>query len=464
MDYDVLVLGGGIAGCAVAYELSKYNLNIALIERDYDIVDDISFVNASIIYDGSEAKDDTIALLESEGRKIIEESCERFKVTCKKIGAMRIASDDTELEKINLMNDIAKKRGLEDVSLIDVKEVYKKNSGLKHVDIRGALYSKHVSVLNPYELAIAYGEIAADNGVNFRFQEEVINIEQLSKSFKITTNKNKFSCKVVIDTISKEKDNSNFQVTKDQKYKEYMTYLMIENKFKVSLENVIIDKIDNGVQLFNIPTLSDELIIAIKSKYKLTQDKAVEYCKKILPNISGKNVINMFTEEYENTMIIDYDAIDRGYIRLAGSNYSKLTLTPAISKVISEIISNNLKVKMKKDFIDKRREVYRFSQMTDEERNEIIKIDKRYGNIVCVCNQVSEGEIIDCIRRPLGARTVEGIKKRTGAGLGSCYGSYCSRKIIKILAKEIGINPTEVVQDEKNSRVWTNRIKEFDKV
>ena len=102
--------------------------------------------------------------------------------------------------------------------------------------------------------------------------------------------------------------------------------------------------------------------------------------------------------------------------------------------------------------------------MSNKERNEIINIDNRYGNIICVCNQVSEGEIIDCIRRPLGARTVEGIRKRTGAGLGCCYGAYCSRKIIKILAEEMNINPTEVVQDEKNSKLWTNRIKEFDQV
>ena len=172
----------------------------------------------------------------------------------------------------------------------------------------------------------------------------------------------------------------------------------------------------------------------------------------------------MFIEKYEDSMVIDYNALDEGYIKLTGSNYSKMTLTPAIAKNIVESIAKNLNVKRKKNFIDKRREVYCFRRMNDEERNEIIKIDKRYGNIICACNQVSEGEIVDCIRRPLGARTVEGIRKRTGAGLGSCYGSYCSRKIIKILANEMGIKPTDVVQDEKNSKVWVGRIKEYNEV
>ena len=102
--------------------------------------------------------------------------------------------------------------------------------------------------------------------------------------------------------------------------------------------------------------------------------------------------------------------------------------------------------------------------MTNCERNELIALDKRYGNMICICNQVTEGEIVDSIRRPLGARPVEGVKKRTGAGLGNCFGTYCSRKIIKILAKEMDKMPTEIVEDSKESKIWVSRIKEFDEV
>lgn len=464
MDYDVLVVGGGIAGCSVAYELSKYNLNIAVIERDYDVIDDISFVNASIIYDGAEAKDDTTALLEKEGRILIEEACKKFNVEYNKIGSVRIASDNTEVNKITNMKDRADKRGLQNVFLIEPDEIYNKNVSLRDLDIKKALYCKDVSVLNPYELAIAYGEVAADNGVNFRFQEEVIKVEELSKSFKVITNKNKLNCRVVVDTISNKISSSNSIGMRKSNSPKYMTYLMLNTTMAEKMESIVINKVEDGVLLFNIPVTGEELIIGIKSKRKLNQEEALKYCRKIVPHVSINDVINMFTEEYEDSMIIDYNGIDKGYIRLTGSDYSKMTLTPAISKIISKVIAKNLNVKTKKEFIDKRREVYRFSRMTDEERNELINIDNRYGNIVCVCNQVSEGEIIDCIRRPLGARTVEGVRKRTGAGLGCCYGSYCSRKIIKILAQEMNINPTEVVQDEKDSRLWTNRIKEFDKV
>ena len=158
---------------------------------------------------------------------------------------------------------------------------------------------------------------------------------------------------------------------------------------------------------------------------------------------------------------IDDSKIDMGYISITGTHYGKITIAPAIAKTMSYTIANNMKATYKKNFVDKRREVYRFREMNKSQRNEIISLDKRYGNIVCICNQVSEGEIVDCIRRPLGARTIEGIKRRTGAGLGSCYGSYCDRKILNILAREMNKRPSDIVEDSKNSQLWPSRIKEF---
>ena len=225
MDYDVLVLGGGIAGCCMAYELSKYNLNIAVIEKDYDVVDDISFVNASIIYDGAEAKDDTAAFLEKEGRQLIEEACKKFNVEYNKVGSIRVASDEKEIDKLIRMKDAADKRELQEVYLLESDKIKDKDDIVNDMDIKKALFCKNVSVINPYELAIAYGEIAADNGVNFKFQEEVIKIEEMSKSFKVITNKNKFNCRVVIDTLSQKISPMNDDIVTKNKDQEYMTYL-----------------------------------------------------------------------------------------------------------------------------------------------------------------------------------------------------------------------------------------------
>ncbi len=166
---------------------------------------------------------------------------------------------------------------------------------------------------------------------------------------------------------------------------------------------------------------------------------------------------------FDKIVINDSD-IQKGYMKVTGDNYAEITVTPSIAKMVCESIVSYLNCVPNKNFIDKRREFYRFKDLTKEEKNEIISLDKRYGKIVCLCNQVTEGEIVDSIRRPLGARTVEGVKRRTGASFGSCHGAYCINKIIKILAREMDKQPTELVEDSKNSKVLLGRIKEFDEI
>lgn len=461
MDYDVLILGGGILGCSVAYEMSKYNLNIALIEKDYDIVDDISFVNTSVVYDGSETSNELMSSLEKNGSKLIEEACSKFNVAYKKVGALRIVSDEKGIDDLINMYDRAKKRGIENVHLIESSDVYDIEPNIKY-DVKKSLYSENVAIIAPYDLAIAYGEVAADNGVNFRFEEEVLDIQSISKGFKVTTNKNKFTCKAVINTIPDKKYMIDGEEIDRHEIMNNTTYLVVDGDDGNYLNKVIINTIDEDKFVLNIPNLSNGYIIGIKSSHQLTVEEGIKYANKVFPEVKRNNISNIFNEECnKNLMYIDDSKIDMGYISITGTHYGKITIAPAIAKTMSYTIANNMKATYKKNFVDKRREVYRFREMNKSQRNEIISLDKRYGNIVCICNQVSEGEIVDCIRRPLGARTIEVIKRRTGAGLGSCYGSYCDRKILNILAREMNKRPSDIVEDSKNSQLWPSRIKEF---
>lgn len=469
MDYDVLILGGGIIGCSIAYEMSKYNLNIALIEKDYDVADDISFVNTSVVYDGSETSDNIMAALEKDGSKLIEEACEKFNVAYKRIGALRLAENDENSNRLVQMYNRAKERGIGKVHLIDPEEVYKMEPNIK-LNVKKALYSENVAIMAPYDLAIAYAEIAADNSVNFRFEEEVLDIQTISKGFNVTTNKNKFTCKVVINTIPDKKyiSSKDDDQIKHEGYTDIsknMNYLLVDDNFNKALNKVVINVIDDQKFVINIPNLSIGSVVGVKSTSQLNLNDGLEYANILIPELDSSNISNIFNEEYKkDSMIIDDSKIDMGYISVTGTHYGKITIAPSIARTISKTIANNMDVTYKKEFIDKRRDFYRFREMNKNERNEIISLDSRYGNIICVCNQVTEGEIVDCIRRPLGARTVEGVKRRTGAGLGNCHGSYCSRKIINILAREMDKRPSDIVEDSRDSRLWTNRIKEFDEV
>ena len=467
MDYDVLVLGGGIIGCAAAYELSKYNLNIAVIEKEYDIADDISFVNTAIVYDGSETSNNVMSGLEYIGNILLEDLCSRFNVPFKRIGALRVVNDENGVLKLKEMYDRTVKRGIDGICLINGDEVKKIEPNI-NTDIKKGLYSKNVAIVAPYDLAIAYAEVASENGVNFRLEEEVLNIEKINKGFRVITNRNKFTCKVVINTIADEIYINEKGVVKEKNSEaeedsfKNMSYILVDSKYKNKLNNVVTQTFDKDTFVVSTPVINGGSLIGVKSIEKTSLEDNLSYVGVMLKDLNKSIINNLFRESYDkDSIVVDDSEIDKGYISIIGTHYGKITLAPTLAKMICDTLTNNLNCTLKKNFIDKRREFYRVRQMNREELNEAIKVDGRYGKIICNCNNVSEGEIVDCIRRPLGARTVKGVKRRTGAGFGNCHGSYCNEKIISILARELDKKITDIVDDSKNSKIIYSRIKEF---
>lgn len=467
MDYDVLVLGGGIIGCAVAYELSKYNLNIAVIEKEFDIADDISFVNTSIVYDGSETSNNVMAGLEYIGNILLEDLCEKFNVPFRRIGSLRVVNDDNGVVKLKEMYERAIRRGIDGVYLIDPDEVYEIEPNI-NTEVKKGLYSQNVAIVAPYDLAIAYAEVAFDNGVNFRLEEEVLTIQNVTKGFRVVTNKNKFSCKVVINTIANEIYINEKGVVEEKDSEDginsfkNMSYILLDDNYENKLQRIVTKTFDKDTFVVSTPVLNGGSLIGIKSIEKTSLDDNLQYASKLLKELDKSNINNLFRESYDkDSIVVDDQKIDKGYISVIGTHYGKVTLAPAIAKMLCDTISSNLNCRLKKNFIDKRREFYRFREMDRNEINEVIKLDKRYGKIVCMCNNVSEGEIVDSIRRPLGARTVKGVKRRTGAGFGNCHGAYCNEKIIQILSRELDRKFTDIGDDSKNSNIISGRIKEF---
>lgn len=464
MDYDVIILGGGLVGCAVAYELSKYNLNIALIEKDYDIADDISFINTAIVQDGLQGTNDLIAKLQIIGNNILGDLCNKFGVPFNRTGSLIIAEDDDQETKLKEIYNRAIKRGVSGVEFIDENNVKELEPNLK-CDIKKAIYSKNTAVICPYDLALAYAEIAFDNGVNFRLEEEVLDIQKSTLGLKVATNKNKFTCKVVVNTTPYETDDIESVVT--EKPIDKITYCMMEKDDSRNFNHIVYNaKSKNSLGFHAVPFGNDGVILAVRNEESLELNDVTEYISNFIDNVDISEFSNIFKEDIhkELIMIDDSDFDKRGYIKVTGNNFSEVTVAPAIANMICETITNNLNCTEKKDFIDKRREFYRFKDLSNEERNEIIKIDPRYANIVCLCSLVTEAEIIDSIRRPLGARTVEGVKRRTGVTLGNCQGAYCLSRIISILARETNKKLTDIVKDSKNSKVIRNRVKEFDEM
>ncbi|SHI06651.1 FAD-dependent oxidoreductase [Clostridium grantii] len=422
MDYDILILGGGVIGCATAYELSKYNLNIALIEKEHDIANDIAFVDSALVYKDIFDKNDEMLDLQSMGNDLIKDIVDKFNIVYK----------ENILDILNVDN-----------SAID------------------SLNNK-VLVLSPYDLALAYGEIAYDNRVSFRLEEEPINIDKINDGFRVTTNKGKFTCRKIINTTSAYY-NYEKETMKQKVSKGFIKYLIMEKEYKAYLDKVVIRFLDEDI-LYLIPSTEGELIIGIKTNENISYDKLLDKLNSWGINFKKTDVKNMLEYNYYDEVMKIYNNIDENYIKIVGKNSTEATKAPAIAKKISSLIVEDLSCTKTAYFNDRRRENFIFRFLSNEKRNELIAMDKNFGKIICPCNLVTEAEIVDSIRRPLGARTVEAIMRRTGAGNGECKGSNCYTKIANILARETDKKMTTIVKNKKGSNIILNRIKEFDSI
>ncbi|MEY8764552.1 MULTISPECIES: NAD(P)/FAD-dependent oxidoreductase [Clostridium] len=463
MDYDVIILGGGIVGCAVSYELSKYNLNIAVIERDYDIADDVALINSSIVYDGLECEDTLLARLELRGNKLMPGLASKFNIPFKKKGYLLTADDKEGEEKLTEIYCRALKRGMENIHLLNPEDICKVEPGLDG-NIKKAIYSKNTGIISPYDLAISYGEIAFDNGVNFKLGEEVLDIQSIPKGFKVVTSKNKFTCNMVLNTTPKE----NYSVDSEDrasKDRNHLRYFLIDKDSEKSYRNIVSTVERDCRKIYIMPTSQNELLMGIKDNKEMSYEIALQEIKEFMKNVSEEDIKGFYKSYfYNDPLVIDDSLIDKGYIKVIGKHYGQITMTPVIANIVCETIVSNLNCVLKKDFVDRRREFYRFRDLSNEDRKKVIKLNKSYGKVVCYCEKVTEGEIIDAIRRPLGARTIEGIKRRTGAGFGDCRGAQCLCNIASILSREINKDMIYIVKDSKNSNIVKGRIKEFNEM
>ena len=348
---------------------------------------------------------------------------------------------------------------------------YLKNSGytIDRIDESQQIvytgYSNKSNKVSDYNLDVNIPYINIKNTVIEGFNQDIKDtFEQKAKSILSTQSQNiiynvEYCAYVTNDILSlvvrstlKEGENTQREIIQTYNYN-LLTQKKVTFEDLLNLKNISRQDAGN--------TIKSE----IKSIEKTSLDDNLNYASKLLKKLNKSNINNLFRESYDkDSIVIDEKNVDKGYISVIGTHYGKVTLAPAIAKMLCDTISSNLNCKLKKNFIDKRREFYRFREMDRNEINEVIKLDKRYGKIICMCNNVSEGEIVDSIRRPLGARTVKGVKRRTGAGFGNCHGAYCNERIIQILARELDKKITDIVDDSKNSNIISGRIKEFKEI
>lgn len=480
MNYDIAIIGAGVIGSAIAREASKYNLNIALIEKEADVAEGISKANSGVVHAGFNVKTGSKkARFNIEGLLHFPKICYELDVPYRLCKKLVVASNDDELKELERLYTQGIKNGCKGLSIINEKKI-KKLEPL--ISGKYALYSEKTAIISPYTFTIALAENAAANGVKLFLESEVVTIKNENEVFNIQTKDGKLiTAKYVINAAGVFSDSIYSMVT-EHEYKIYPCrgeYYILDVESEKYLKMAVYPvppKDGSGLGVHLTPSINGNILIGPSADYIGEKDdvantkEIMNILKKeayeLLPELKGIPFIKNYSgirpklfntssgANFEDFIIEESDKI-KNFINLIGIESPGLTSAPAIAKyVIEELIGNNFNLKIKKDFIKERVGIKRSKFLKESVRRKLIKKDKNYGEIICRCELVTKAEILAGINNPLGVKTLNGIKKRTYAMTGRCQGGFCIPRISQILTEELGVSPDEVKKNRSGSNLY----------
>ena len=478
--YDIIVIGAGVTGTCIARELSKYQANVCVVEKGDDVASGTSKANSGVIHSGFDAKPGTLmAKLNVRGNELLYELSPQLDFPVKQNGALVVCTVEAERGKLDVLLDQAHKNGVPGVRIIEKEELLQMEPNLTPNAV-AALYAPTGGVICPFNLAIAMGENASVNGVEFKFETEVLKIEKKDGYYELETNKGILQTKAVVNAAGVYADKMHNMVS-EKKMKIIARkgeYLLLDKEmghyFKASVFPLP-GKMGKGV--LTAPTIHGNLYVG-PSATDVEDKEGVNTTQEILDDLIYKaqhshltkdvmpmnKVITSFAglraHEENHEFIVEEVADSPGFFDAAGIESPGLTSSPAIAEMLVGIIQEKYQFPVNENFVGTRKGITHMEDLTMEAKNEMIKKDPRYGSIVCRCEMVTEGEIVDAINRPLGAKSLDAIKRRTRQGTGRCQAGFCTPRTMEILSRELGIPMTEITKKGEGSHMLVGKIKE----
>ena len=468
--YDVVIIGAGVSGSASARELSRYKLNVCVVEKEEDVCCGTSKANSAIVHAGFDAEAlGIMAKLNVEGNQMMEGLSKELDFHYKNNGSLVVCLHEEEKPNLQDLYDRGVKNGVKDLRIIDRDELVKLEPNISDEAV-AALYAPTGGIVCPFGMNIAFAENAAANGVEFKFDTEVTGLEKKDGHWAVQTNQGEIETKYVVNAAGVYADKFHNMVSDkklhitprrgdycllDRSTEGFVTHTIFQLPSKFG-KGVLVSPTVHGNTLVG-PTAID---IEDREGTNTTQEGIDELINKAGTTVKGlpiRQVITSFAglraHEDGHEFYIGELEEAKGFIDCAGIESPGLTSAPAIGKMVAEIVKGLTNAEENPDFVGTRKGILDPKTLSNEERAALIKENPAYGNIICRCEMITEGEIIDAIKRPLGAKSLDGVKRRTRAGMGRCQSGFCSPRTIEILARERGVDPAEITKSGGNSKI-----------
>ena len=468
--YDVIIIGAGVSGAATARELSRYKVNACVIEKEEDVCCGTSKANSAIVHAGYDAATGSLmAKLNVRGNQMMEQLAKDLDFPFKKNGSLVVCLHEEDMSNLQALYDRGVANGVKDLRILNREELRAMEPNISD-DAYAALYAPTAGIVCPFNLNIAMAENACVNGVEFKFDTEVTGLHPIEGGWAIETNQGSFETKYVVNAAGVYADRLHNMVSAK---KIHITprrgdYCLLDKTAGDLVSKTIFalpGKFGKGILV--APTVHGNLIlgptaidIEDKEGTNTTReglDQVIAKCGMNVKNIPMRSVITSFAglraHEDGHEFLIGELEDAKGFIDCAGIESPGLTSSPAIGEMVAEILREKLNLEKNENFVATRKGVLDPDALSKEERIELIRKNPAYGNIICRCEMITEGEILDAIHRPLGAKSLDGVKRRTRAGMGRCQAGFCSPRTMEILARERHVSMFDITKSGGESKI-----------
>ncbi len=476
--YDVIIIGGGVTGTAVARELSQYKLNIVLLEKNTDVCDGTSKANSAIVHGGFDAKPGTLkARFNARGNELIRQLAPRLHFHFKQTGSLVAAFSDEEMEEVKKLYDRGIQNGISDLEIWDAEKTLREEPNLSS-EVKGSLYSGTAGIVCPFSMTFAFIENAVTNGAELVTDAEVTAIEKKDGFFSVTTAKGVFTAPFVVnaagvyaDTVAAFAGDTDYCILPRKG-----EYRVLDKTCGDIVKRVIFQaptKMGKGILV--APTYDGNIIAGPTAEDVDDPDdisttlegiaKIDTFAKKSVPSLDFKKTIRTFTGVRARSSTGDFmiyaSEKAKGFIHVGGIESPGLSSAPAIAEYVAELLKQEGAVLDKKpDYCAEREAIPQFSQLPHEKQAALIKENPLYGHIICRCETVTEAEIAAAIHRPAGARTVDGVKRRVRPGTGRCQGGFCMPRVLEILSRELHVPVESILKSTAGTEIVTGLLKD----